>query len=810
MGSVQDGGKPTGLIHLSKRNFRNIFRNLLDYLGFLKSRKTNKVDKYNDIFIDRMYSKWRVLGDANFILYLKTSLYALNSYLGGNPLKHTTHQGIRVKLSHGLPWIIPDVWRREIRNGNLTHIHIVSSVLYSYKGINAIYKEPSFESIKQPHPVITGFGPFLYFAMKQASRWAIKTPWKIEDRTQRELRILSAGPNNNISQTGCRQDAYALFTHYPGILESMRNFAKWTGHTHFDELFSEEAFERYVNNRVDQIKWFIPNPTDPKKEIKQLYTKDEWVTGKLSLKMEAAGKVRVFAIGDYYSQWLLRPLHDYMFSILRKIPEDATFDQEGRLNDFVKANIDKKFFSYDLKSATDTISRRLYVPILAGLIGFDAAEAWSEIMNRPFRLPKSVIPKDCKPGEDMIEYGTGQPMGMYSSWAALALFHHVLVRYAYYLLYPDGRMPPHMYIVLGDDIAIADKELAEKYLSVAQDFSIPISIAKSFTDSNILNFASQFISNKGVNLTPLPVKELLSAKSLDRKAELGHRLVRRGFIQDGLTNLFRTFFVPSSWKKEVRYMCTGTLSLYGRKAYRVLLQPNGYNNLTLLDFTLGFTPKVNLSNAPKLGFPLRQEARTGFINRSMSQAEQTAHTLAYFIYEELTAEWFKWIESTVENISMGPKGFYVQMLQSNKKWKLSGHGNPAVNSIFRTDTLYEHFQTEVLEIIEKKRTQLMNLGYDENGFNPDLHLTEFFKFVSHLPIIYNPYHPEAIFAQVKEQRRLSSYEMFGQMNLYSRFLSRKLLRNIAIKLPGLEDLSFDRISSKRKFRNCKTKLVSPK
>jgi len=56
------------------------------------------------------------------------------------------------------------------------------------------------------------------------------------------------------------------------------------------------------------------------------------ILGKLSQKLEAAGKIRVFAITDSVTQSLLRPLHDHLFGLLRKLPTDGTFDQTAPLN----------------------------------------------------------------------------------------------------------------------------------------------------------------------------------------------------------------------------------------------------------------------------------------------------------------------------------------------------------------------------------------------------------------------------------------------------------------------------------------------
>lgn len=48
---------------------------------------------------------------------------------------------------------------------------------------------------------------------------------------------------------------------------------------------------------------------------------------KLGFKEEAAGKVRVFAMVDPFTQWVMKPLHECIFTILRGIPMDGTFNQ---------------------------------------------------------------------------------------------------------------------------------------------------------------------------------------------------------------------------------------------------------------------------------------------------------------------------------------------------------------------------------------------------------------------------------------------------------------------------------------------------
>lgn len=43
-------------------------------------------------------------------------------------------------------------------------------------------------------------------------------------------------------------------------------------------------------------------------------------------------KVRVVAILDYFSQEVLLPVHNYLFSLLRRINQDCTFSQDSFIN----------------------------------------------------------------------------------------------------------------------------------------------------------------------------------------------------------------------------------------------------------------------------------------------------------------------------------------------------------------------------------------------------------------------------------------------------------------------------------------------
>lgn len=96
--------------------------------------------------------------------------------------------------------------------------------------------------------------------------------------------------------------------------------------------------------------------------------------GQLSCKLEAAGKIRVFAMVDVWTQSVLSPLHEFLFSFLKSLPNDATFDQEAAVKRcFAKVERSGISFGYDLSAATDRLPISLQVAVLGPLVGIRAA-----------------------------------------------------------------------------------------------------------------------------------------------------------------------------------------------------------------------------------------------------------------------------------------------------------------------------------------------------------------------------------------------------------------------------------------------------
>lgn len=70
--------------------------------------------------------------------------------------------------------------------------------------------------------------------------------------------------------------------------------------------------------------------------------------GRLGQVVEGGGKSLLFAIGNYLNQRLLHPLHVWVAEVLRRLPQDGTFNQTQPFDRLVGS---RHSFSFDLKLA---------------------------------------------------------------------------------------------------------------------------------------------------------------------------------------------------------------------------------------------------------------------------------------------------------------------------------------------------------------------------------------------------------------------------------------------------------------------------
>lgn len=92
---------------------------------------------------------------------------------------------------------------------------------------------------------------------------------------------------------------------------------------------------------------------------------------RLSYFSDKEGKTRVIGLLDYWTQTALRPLHNSLNEILRRLYSDCTFNQ----NKFLTLLRDKPiYYSIDLTCATDRLPISFQKKVLGYLIGTQKAQ----------------------------------------------------------------------------------------------------------------------------------------------------------------------------------------------------------------------------------------------------------------------------------------------------------------------------------------------------------------------------------------------------------------------------------------------------
>jgi hypothetical protein len=232
--------------------------------------------------------------------------------------------------------------------------------------------------------------------------------------------------------------------------------------------------------------------------------------GKLRAKEEAAGKVRIFAMVDPITQWILYPLHTAIFSCLRLWPMDGTFEQTLPLK---RMTFGKGLYSVDLTAATDRLPMPLQEAMISLLTGSaEIAAAWKTLLvERDY----SFFQLGYSKWAGRYRYAIGQPMGALSSWASLAITHHFLVQLA---AWRSGFVPAGLvytnYSVLGDDLVIGDREVYEEYLVILTQLGMPVNLSKSIIShkGTALEFAKRTVY-KGIDVSPITLKDMHSAQT---------------------------------------------------------------------------------------------------------------------------------------------------------------------------------------------------------------------------------------------------------------------------------------------------------
>lgn len=481
-------------------------------------------------------------GITGLIIYLKACYVILQQASGKHRLNDMSPLKVRfARNKAGLPRVIPALHRARIRRGEWLIIKLWATLFSIYRVLEMPYKF-NLKTITSPSTMDPGslvpFSEFLYGgfwpSMEKLRGFDDTKIGQNLDEPFGILKSLRATPftiNKSSSaagyiKTGLRPEEVKtpLSTSPAGILAAV---ACWFEEPHYKEStldpWCKATGNQWVLNRLDEWrKVLIPrtHPSLPSSTLqKGMYTLLDRTfargLGRLGFKEEAAGKLRVFAFVDPFTQWLLRPLHDALFEVLDLIPQDGTTDQLRPVHNLLsRSKKGTPFFSFDLSAATDRLPLVLQMSLLSKVLTSYGATLWAQLLvGREYKYSTKVGNRNYS---GSVIYAAGQPMGALSSWAMLAFTHHVIVQFSAFnakVIEPGDWFED--YALLGDDIVIANAKVADEYRKLMQTYGVEIGLAKSLVsrDGLTLEFAKRTF-HKGNDISPVPFSEYWVARQM--------------------------------------------------------------------------------------------------------------------------------------------------------------------------------------------------------------------------------------------------------------------------------------------------------
>jgi hypothetical protein len=453
--------------------------------------------------------------------------------------------GVAVSCTRkGLPRIIPHLERVNIRKGNVKTITLWLSLFNVYR-----YLECSYGSVKTD--TITKPGPKFYL---NEELWAyIKIFWSHINRlAPSSLKDLPQGKpflTQKVSVAITSRDELPG-TGFVPVIRSIWHWRTLVTHLTADKKFKDGKLVNVLQGNqwfrgrdlLKGLMFFVENYFPDLRSILaglkeytppvlgegslipwRKYIPDEFKLpnigpyplgvysalygfGRLVSLYEAAGKIRIIAIVDPLTQWVLKPLHDWIFSILKSLPQDGTFDQAKPIFDLLdlsRRSKDKFIGSCDLSAATDRLPIKLQIALLRERFGSTLAYSWAHLL----------ISRDYYLRNKPLQYKVGQPMGALSSWASLALTNHFLWQWA---AWRSGEIPTFKwfseYAVLGDDSSSRNRKIVEEYLKICAEIGVGVNLSKSLLSRNgCFEFAKRFLTHRG-DCSPVSLGELLVSK----------------------------------------------------------------------------------------------------------------------------------------------------------------------------------------------------------------------------------------------------------------------------------------------------------
>jgi len=256
------------------------------------------------------------------------------------------------------------------------------------------------------------------------------------------------------------------------------------------------------------------------------------VSGNVSFIQDSGYKLRHIFVTNELIQVASLPLQSFLMNELREIPQDATYDQESGVRR-VQSHLRNGMTTYcfDLQKCSDNLPRSFQIQLFRHLgLSEEWVQWFSDITGSRWEIRDRVPPvplksKGHKAGfsirpdqyhgrrdhSSYMRMTVGQQLGFGPSFPAFSLLHHSIVRGLIRLLQSEGDTLPlgfsvrqdddpafdapslADYVLLGDDIEMANLWLARAYRSFMRMSGVPISESKTIISPKIAEFAGRVI-----------------------------------------------------------------------------------------------------------------------------------------------------------------------------------------------------------------------------------------------------------------------------------------------------------------------------
>jgi len=457
-------------------------------VSLIYSHHSTKIQKSDiNLILHRMDVWYNSRGPVWTSDYIKLARLCVTRFIAGQPIPEP--RGIAT-TTDGLPRVLPHSVRELVRAGSPRDISAILTVLSVNRGILG-GKPVNYSDIEDgwtgKWPI--GFRDFIAEELKAMGAWRIEQHLE----TTGFHWSTKSGPNGQ-ALTSCLEDLINL---PDTLVKSIITISPWL----------EPVMSRLLSWK-DMPLW----------DVLRSVTKstDKGRFRKLSIKPDREAKSRVFGILDYWSQCALLPLHKLVFQLLKMFSTDCTFEQGRGLT--LRAPQGHSYHSFDLSSATDRYPMEIQEFLVSCMISPKYSSAWKNILiGYEFLDPKG----------NPRTYRTGQPMGAHSSWPIFTLCHHLTVQFSASLA---GLPAPFKdYRLLGDDIVIANDQVAAKYLEVMSTLHVKISNAKTHVSLDTFEMAKRWLY-KGIEITPAPIHGFWEVRTKwHLVAELYRTTLEKGF-----------------------------------------------------------------------------------------------------------------------------------------------------------------------------------------------------------------------------------------------------------------------------------------